>query len=156
MELQGFPFDLAGYIDVQAVAGVDEAGNQVEKIIDLKTSAKSPPADKAHKSMQLTAYSLAASVLDGKPISQVELHYVVDTGRKVFACDPLVSARTPEDHAHFLRVVERAAEIIEKGAFAPADPDSWACSERFCGYAARCPFFRRGVQFSVSAEKEVA
>ena len=44
-----------------------------------------------------------------------------------------------KEHAAWKR---RMAEVIEKGAFLPADPGSWRCSEKFCEYWDDCPFGR--------------
>jgi len=40
-----------------------------------------------------------------------------------------------------LRRIERAAEIIEKGAFMPANPSEWICSRKWCGYSNTCKFY---------------
>lgn len=127
LELPDFPFDLMGYVDVE------EAG----RIRDTKTSAKSPPADAADKSDQLTLYHLDATVR-GAPHKTVALDYLVKT--KVAKAITLESTRTPADHARLLRRVEAAAKVIETGAFTPAAPDSWCCSAKWCGYWSRCDY----------------
>jgi hypothetical protein len=133
IELRGFPMDLAGCIDIQ------EGSISVR---DTKTSAKSPSADAADKSEQLTVYSMAVSVLDGAPPRSVALDYLVDLkrGTKV-QC--LVSHRTREDFEPVLRRVENAAYAIEKGVFVPARADDWWCSRTWCGYYDTCKYVRR-------------
>jgi len=134
LELDGFPFDLMGFVDIE------EKG----RIRDTKTSSKSPQADAADQSDQLTLYHLDA-VTRGLPPPVVQLDYLVKT--KTPKAVSLTSKRGPEDHARFLRRVEAAAKVIEAGAFYPTGADSWACSARFCGYWSRC---RWGAKQSVS------
>lgn len=131
LELKGFPFDLKGYVDIQ----------EPDAIRDSKTTAKSPSSDAADKSEQLTFYSLAAKVIDGKAPATVQLDFLVKTKEPKYV--PLVSTRTEADHGTFLRRVERASKVIESGAFMPAPPDSWYCSANWCGYYDRCPFGKR-------------
>src|SRR5688572_18034717 len=68
LELDGFPFDLMGYVDIE------EPG----RIRDTKTSAKAPQADAADTSDQLTLYDLEATVRGKKPMAVV-LDYLVKT-----------------------------------------------------------------------------
>jgi hypothetical protein len=131
LEIEGFPYDLMGFVDIE------EPG----RIRDTKTSSKSPPADAAEQSDQLTLYHLEA-VTRGLPPPMVQLDYLVKT--KVPKAVSLSSVRGPEDHARFLRRVEVAARVIEAGSFQPAAPDSWACSQKWCGYWDRCAFGSRG------------
>lgn len=124
LEMPGFGFDLKGYVDIE------EEG----RIRDVKTASKAPPSDAADVSDQLSAYHLEAATRGADPI--VQLDYLVKT--KVPKVITLTSRRTPEDHARFLQRMEAAARVIEAGAFYPTGADSWACSERFCGYWNRC------------------
>ena len=37
-----------------------------------------------------------------------------------------------------VRVVQEVVAAIQAGTFPPTDPNSWICSERFCGHWGRC------------------
>lgn len=122
-----FKFDLLGYVDVE----------EQNTIRDTKTSSKAPNKDAADVSDQLTLYHLDATVR-GHKSKAVALDYLVKKGRP--EAITLTSARGPLDHMRLLRRVEQAARVIQAGAFAPTARDSWACSEKWCGYWHMCDF----------------
>lgn len=126
LELPEFPFDIEGQVDVE----------EADHIRDVKTSGKSPPANAADVSDQLTLYDLEASVR-GVPKRKVFLDYLVKT--KTPKAVTLESYRTPEDHLRFLHKVELAAKVIQSGAFMPAPRGSWYCSPKWCGFWDVCP-----------------
>lgn len=132
IELDGFPFDITGFIDVQ---------EDVRSVRDTKTSGKSPAKTEADNSDQLSLYALAVKVIDGAAPREVRLDYLVDNKTPVAVS--LASTRTDDDFRMVMRRVEAAAEVIEKQAFMPARRSDWWCSERFCGYAATCPYYRQ-------------
>lgn len=123
--LDGFPYDLLGYKDIV----------EPRRIRDTKTSSKTPPKDAAYTSLQLTLYHLD-SVIRGDDVT-VALDYLVST--KTPKAVTLSSCRNEQDHRKLLARVETAARVIEAGAFAPAAPDAWCCSPRWCGWYDRCP-----------------
>lgn len=127
LELPDFSHDLVGYIDIE----------EPHRIRDTKTSGKTPPADAADVSDQLTLYHLDATVR-GKEIKAVALDYLVKT--KVAKAVTLESPRGPQDHARLLRKVEAAAAVIKAGNFMPAPADFWGCSPKWCGYWDRCDY----------------
>lgn len=137
LEIGGYPFDLAGTLDVQEVREVGGA------IRDTKTSAKSPPANAADTSDQLTCYALAVKTLDHYE-PPVHLDYLVKT--KTPKTVSLASKRTGEDYDVFLNRVAAAGNAIEKGVFIPAPQDDWCCSRRYCGWFDACPYARKKVQ----------
>jgi len=131
--LEGFPFDLAGQIDIQ----------EPNAIRDTKTSGKSPSSD-ATRSMQMAMYSLAVKVESGTLPEKVCLDYLVKTKQPKL----VLLEEAPQESwiAPLLRRVERATEIIQavkegKQAFMPANPNDWMCTEKWCGYARTCPFW---------------
>lgn len=140
IDIPGYPMNLTGKIDVQEGS---------DSIRDTKTSAKTPNAAAADESNQLTLYALAVKVVDGQAPAKVFLDTLVDlkTGAKPVV---LESRRTDADFRVMLARVERAMEVVEKGAFVPANQTDWWCSDRFCGYAPTCPFFRRPVTISMA------
>ena len=137
VELEGFPRDLVGFVDLQEPACVE----------DLKTASKSPSADAADTSIQLTAYHLMLHAVDGKAPPVVRIRSLVNN--KVPKSVVLESTRDVEDWKRFLRRLELANELVDAGAFYPARPDDWWCSSRFCGYWSRCPFGARGRRATV-------
>lgn len=129
LELPDFPFDLVGVIDVE----------ETTRIRDTKTSSKTPPADAAHVSDQLTMYHLEAATRGES--KTVALDYLVKS--KQAKALTLESTRNEQDHARLLRRVEAAAKVIQAGAFTPTTPDNWACSPKWCGYWDRCAWGSR-------------
>jgi hypothetical protein len=131
IKLEGFPVDLLAYIDIQ----------EEDATRDTKTASKSPQADIADVSDQLTFYAMANYAVDGKIPSQLVLDYLIDN--KTPKAISLFSTRTEADFETMLRRIENAVTAIEKGVFIPARQDDWRCSKRFCGYAGICPYFRQ-------------
>jgi len=131
--LKGFPYDLAGMKDVR----------EKDAIRDTKTKAASPP-EGAARSMQMATYCLAERVERGRLPAKVYLDFLVKTKTPKV----VIREAVPDDSwiQPLLRRVERATELIEsvregKGAFTPADPEHWCCTQKFCGYAKTCPFW---------------
>jgi hypothetical protein len=143
--IDGFPCDLQGTIDCQENGGLATG----TRIRDVKTSKRSPPANKAEKDEQLTMYSLASHVLDK------------DSSAKELTMDFLVKTKTPKmviqvthrDHADYEPLLARiavSAKAIESGIFLPCPPDSWCCDPRYCGFFTMCPFTRKKVSVSLT------
>lgn len=131
IELDGYPRDLVGIIDVQEGA---------RAVRDTKTASKSPAADAAHSSDQLTMYAMACQVLDGAIPERLTLDHLVDTKEPKLVT--LETTRQVEDFLPILSRVETALNAIEKGVFVPARQQDWWCSTKWCGYADTCRYFR--------------
>lgn len=142
IELAGYPTDLAGCIDVQEGTAC---------IRDTKTSKKSPSADTAEESDQLSMYAMAVRALDGRFPDRVALDYLVDLKREQKVVT-LESTRTADDCAPLLRRVEIAVEAIEKGVFVPARQSDWWCNKRYCGYHDSCRYVRRPTSISLTVK----
>jgi len=133
IELKDYPYNLSGKIDI------------IEKdcIRDTKTSGKSPTAD-VGKSTQMATYSIARKVATGEFPKKIFLDYLIKT-----KTPKLVTVESKPDPLWIkplYRRIERTIEIIQsikKGnqAFMPADPNSWICCEKWCGYAKSCKFW---------------
>ena len=132
VEIPDSPMDLIGYIDVQ---------EGTTAIRDTKTAAKTPPANTADKSDQLTIYAMMGYVLDGAIPDRLVLDYLVDT--KVPKYAPFISTRTLDDFNPVLRRIEAALMALEKGVFIPAQETDWGCSPRWCGYWETCQYTKR-------------
>ena len=138
LEVNGLPVDLAGTIDIQEGSAT---------IRDTKTAAKSPTANAAHESLQLTTYALAAHVIDGAIPEKLTLDYLVRT-----KTPKLVVLETTREVADFDPLLERimaATRALESGIFIPARPDDWRCSAKFCGYFQSCRFAMRPKTFAI-------
>lgn len=139
INLNDYPYDLAGTWDIEEEGSRHiETEKQSAIIRDTKTAAKSPVANAVHLSEQLTMYSLAKTVCDNELPPFVYLDTLVKTKTPKIIIQS--ARRTEHDHAVLMRRIERAMEIIEKGAFTPANTSDWICSSKFCGYFYSCPF----------------
>jgi len=133
IELKDYPIDLAGRIDCREVGIVR----------DTKTAARTPKPELA-KSLQMAMYSMARKVIDGEYPDKVALDYLV----KLKTPKAVTIEALPHDGwIKPLRYrIERFVEIVDavksgKQALTPANPDDWACTKKYCGYAATCPFW---------------
>jgi len=116
-----------------------------EDIHDLKTGTKSPQRDAAHRSQQLSMYALIRLAETGKAVDGLVLDHVYRTPG--LGLLKHVEQRTTRDQGDFDALVNRinvATEAVTRGTFLPADPTSWFCSQKWCGYWPTCPYVRRG------------
>ena len=132
IEADGFPFDIAGTMDVQ---------EKDFSIRDTKTSSKTPPKSVADTSDQLTMYALASWVIDKQMPPKVVLDYLIDLKNRKYKS--FESVRTKKDFEYMLNRIEVFAEALEKEIFLPANSDNWICNPRWCGYALSCKYYRR-------------
>jgi len=130
------PYDLLGYIDV-----MDQRADG-SWVRDTKTAAKSPSKGNAETSDQLTVYSLAVKVLDGKSPAGLALDHLVATKKPKTVT--LTTTRGEADYRRYLDLVARAGDLIQAGKFLPAEEGHWCCSEKWCGYWNQCPHGKRG------------
>lgn len=143
IEAAGYPYDLAGEIDVK----------ETDNIRELKTRTRAPNQNEADVSDQLTVYAMAKKIVEGKAPRLVHFDVLVKATKTIEArLFTFETVRDDQDFLVFKNRFERAIEIIEKGAFAPANRTDFWCSEKFCGFAANgsCPYFRGRVSFSFS------
>lgn len=138
IECNGYPFDLSGQIDVKEVNG---------HIRDNKFRSRQITQNEVDTSEQLTVYALAKLIIDGEKPKKVWLDCIklAEPGKSL-TVRSLSGERSDADFTVFRNRFEQAVEVIEKGAFTPAGPSDWWCSERFCGFAAdgSCPYFNKG------------
>lgn len=137
------PFDLVGSIDIQTA----------DSIIDTKTSAKSPEADAAARSLQGTGYMLASNALDEQPAESFVLHHLVALKRAPKFVEQ-VSTRTSLDHEALVRRMLMVDSAINAGLFPPASPDAWWCASKWCDFAPTCPYINRPVTVAVGGGDE--
>lgn len=134
LEVPAVSLAITGIIDVQEPAAVR----------DTKTTAKSPAAGEADKSLQLSMYALAVKRIDGALPETVALDYLVNLkgGPKYV---PQVSQRREQDLTPLLHRIRSTADGIRAGNFPPASPDAWWCSKAMCGYWHLCPYAAKRV-----------
>lgn len=134
LEPQGFPAVVIGYLDM-------EEGDKT--IRDTKTSGKTPTKNAADVSPQLDLYATAKLALDGVLPKEVVLDYLIDLKTPKTLTLSRAVDRSAVDRS--LMRVENFLTVIEAGAFVPASPTDWCCSERWCGYWQICPYAARPV-----------
>jgi hypothetical protein len=128
-------YDFVGEQDI-----VESVGERLV-IRDTKSSKKTPSADIAHESSQLTAYSLASKVLDGKLPDAVKLDYTIDLKRGVNTTT-LESVRNLDDIDNYLSRLANGIATIRSGMFVPAPDVAWYCAEKYCSFWNTCPYAR--------------
>jgi hypothetical protein len=145
-ELEGYPYDLAGEMDVEAEDGLH----------DLKTTGRWPESDAANSSLQLTVYTLARHFCDGIALPQdVHLDFVCGVKYKTKLSTGVKrqkSVRTQEHIDAFLARLGRVFEVLDKDVFLPTDPSNWWCNPRWCGYYPTCPYVKGRVQVGYEGE----
>ena len=106
------------------------------KLRDLKTSGKRWTEDRAHTSPQPTVYR--ESVLQSTGEYPDELMFDVLVNNKTPVLQTIPTSRTEEDLQILTRKFQTMIEAIRAGIFMPAEPGSWMCSPKFCGYWHTC------------------
>lgn len=124
-------------------AGINAVGR--DTIRDLKTSAKSPSRDAADKSQQLSMYAMIRAAEVGALPEALALDYLVRTPKRGdLKAVELATTRDAADVQALVARLNTAVEAVKRGVFMPADPTSWWCSEKWCGFWSSCPYVRRG------------
>lgn len=132
IEIPGYPLKLVGYADVVEVDGT---------VRDLKTRGRKPKETDADDDIGLAWYAMQVEVLHGAPPPALALDVLVKK-KKPEAIT--VHTKPEEGHAPLLRRIERATKVVQAGAYMPAEPGHWKCSEKFCDYWHDCPWGKSG------------
>lgn len=119
--------------------GITDLRDDKKRVVDFKTAARKKPANAADISLQLTVYSAAYQVDHGESPACLRLDTLTKT--KVPGRQVLETTRTRADYQVLANRVNATLDAIAKGSFPPADPESWMCSAKWCGYARTCPFY---------------
>lgn len=128
LDLPGVPLPLVTVLDLYTKDGA---------LRDLKTASKKWPDNKANGSSQPTAYREAVKLATGAYPQKICFDVLVKS--KEPCLQTVETARNDEDTAILARKFQIMAKSIEAGVFIPADPDSWICGPKFCGYYYTCP-----------------
>jgi hypothetical protein len=97
---------------------------------DLKCTGKKYGPARVLNSMQLTLYS---EVLG---IENVAFDLLVQKKKSEFVRQE--SFRSPGEKRHAVDVAKGVAEMISAGNFPKTDPESWACSKKWCDFYGQC------------------
>lgn len=123
VDIGGVPFKVI--IDLVERGGI---------IRDFKTAKRTPPADEADKSIQLTAYAIAYRELTGEEEAAAALDYTVNlkNGPKVVRLETKIGDDRIERTE---RLIKGVAQSISAGMFYPVE-EGFACS--FCSFKDIC------------------
>lgn len=117
------------------VAGIDVTGRMdvvtADRVVDWKTSGKSPNADEHRQSVQTELYALAT----GKPLTYT---FLVDLKGGVKVTDVEVDEHDAARARRF--ATDTVAEVARGMALGvwPRNRKGWHCSPKWCGYYDRC------------------
>jgi hypothetical protein len=117
---------------------------RIEIVNDLKTADRTPRDNAADTSQQLALYALIRLAETGKAPDRVRLRTMVRTRTGKTSTSELTAEKTPADLQAVASRLNAGIEAVKRGAFVPANPDSWWCSAKYCEYHADCPFALRG------------
>ena len=116
-------FTLKGFIDLVT---------EEDLIIDHKTTKRSYSEEQVATDLQLTAYSLAYRMLEGKEERGLRFDVMVRT--KEPKIQHISTKRTQEDINRFLKLVDYVNKAIKTGIFYPRE--NFMCPK--CGYKELC------------------
>ena len=112
-----------------------------QKIVDIKSHAKSPKDSEADESMQLTFYAMSFEASHGNAASAIVLEHLVRTQTMLKA----VEQRTVRDRSDYIAAIQMIRSVgsaIEKEVFPPAygQAGAWWCSAKWCPFHSSCKF----------------
>jgi len=121
-------YDLIGYIDLVT---------EDKQLRDLKTKSKSMSEAEVANDLQLTTYAFAYHEETGVFPQSLGFDILIRSPKspKVQIAD---TQRTEIDCQRLLAYLARVADGIYKNVFLPAQPGSWVCSPKWCGFFEIC------------------
>lgn len=125
--LDGLP-PIIGFIDLYTTE---------RRLSDLKTAAKKWPQQKADTATQPTVYREMIKREFGEAPAIQTIDCFVKT--KTPKYETVETIRKDEDLEVLANKMRLMMRMITAGIFPPADPGSWVCSPRFCGFWYSCP-----------------
>lgn len=134
LEAVGYPWDLAGMIDVDEGVGIR----------DTKTMEVDRGETNVHRSDQYTIYALAKYMIDGKvPEYVAEDALIKPTKTQPARAISRISTRTKEDFKIVFERFDQAIKVIKAGLFLPANPSGFDSPCQYCGFArsGACKYF---------------
>lgn len=120
------------------VQGTLDLVTEDKVLADLKTTEKSYSQEQVDSSIQLTLYSMLAEKACGFwPTPAIVA--LVDT--KEPKAQIVKTTRNKADADRLVSRIQIMLQQIKAGLFPPCTPDSWVCSEKWCGYHQICKWF---------------
>lgn len=129
MSIDGFDYPFAGTVDVYT---------EDKWLPDLKTAARKWPDKRAEASPQATLYNELIKHETGEYPDKLSFEIFIKTKEPYH--QTIETSRRPEDFEALLQRVRLMMRMVEAGMFPPAEPGSWQCSPRYCGYWWSCPY----------------
>jgi hypothetical protein len=124
------------------LTGIEDLVDDQRIVHDTKTASKTPNADAADKSQQLSMYAILERARSGQDPAGLALDTLIETSGGKRSIVTQTTTRTPEDASRLLLRLATAIRGIEAGVFVPTNPENWWCSNKWCGYFNVCPFVR--------------
>lgn len=151
--IPGLRHEIEGTLDLQTPSARTSTGKVLH---DLKTSAKKLDQGALYDGIDMPLYSLLLDAADKERPESVALDVLQKLKREDKAY--IVEGPPPPSHEPIIARIQLMERALETGVFRPAASDSWQCSTKWCGLAARdaCPFgpLRRRAAISMSSETE--
>ena len=127
VELPAWPFNLAGKLDLIEI----QRYNNGIAVRDSKTSNRTPPADIATTSEQLTLYDMLCRAKFERAPYELSYDYLIEMKHSIKTVRYPVQPNIENQKALLARVAVMH-DCIEKGSFAPCTPSFWKCSPEWC------------------------
>jgi hypothetical protein len=129
----GLDFPLAGMIDIE----------RHQKVDDIKTTGRKWADDQITKEIQPIFYSYAVEHETGtRP--QFNYHILKITKGGELGNQIQSIRATDENYRSLFAKINMMIHSIKSGVFMPANPSSWWCSARWCGYYSTCVYVGNG------------
>lgn len=128
----GLPLALAGMIDIE----------REKKVDDLKTSKMKWPENRIQQEIQPVFYSFVHEKETGiRPEFVYHILRVLKSGPQ-----RQVQKLTPTDNHYnaLFAKLHMFIKMLDTGTFLPANPTSWWCTEKWCGYYPTCEYVGNG------------
>lgn len=126
MDVEGLP-RITGTVDLYTVD---------RRLSDLKTAKRTWSQQQADTATQLTIYREFVKRELGEPPSTYTIDCFVKT--KTPRYESIETIRKDEDFEVLAEKMRLMMKMVNAGLFPPADPSSWVCSPRWCGYYLTC------------------
>lgn len=153
VKIPGIRHELEGSLDLLTKSRKTPNGKVLH---DLKTSAKKISEPSLYDEIDMPLYSLLLDAADKERPESVALDVLQKLKREDKAY--IVEGPPPPSHQPIIDRILLMEKALETGVFRPAASNSWQCSVKWCGLAARdkCPYgpLRRRAAISMSTESE--
>lgn len=129
----GLSLPLGGIMDYQETA----------RVSDLKTSSKVWPVNRINEEIQPVFYSLVHELERGVRPEFVYHVLIASRGKSGPTSEdhqPLSMTATDAQYRALMAKIQTFLKMVGSGLFPPANPTSWWCGEKWCGYWPTCKY----------------